>query len=81
MLIQFFSSRPLHGHSAIAKKYTCSFFIELIPGDVFVFFRFCKVRFVDGGELLASGLPVTPSEFEALVKKQCVRTRDFLKKT
>ena len=39
------------------------------------------MRFVDGGELLASGLPVTPSEFEALVKKQCVRTRDFLKKT
>ncbi|XP_048576009.1 dynein axonemal heavy chain 3 isoform X2 [Nematostella vectensis] len=43
--------------------------------------RFAQSRFVDGNELLASGLPVSPSEFEELVVKQCARTREFLKKT
>ncbi|XP_031567893.1 dynein heavy chain 3, axonemal-like [Actinia tenebrosa] len=43
--------------------------------------RFCNARFVDGKELLAAGLPVTPNEFEALVKQQCANTREFLKKT
>ena len=44
-------------------------------------YRFSKVRFVDGKELLASGLPVAPSEFETMVKKQCAKTREFLRKT
>ncbi|CAB3991140.1 dynein heavy chain 3, axonemal-like, partial [Paramuricea clavata] len=43
--------------------------------------RFSQVRFVDGDELHASGLPVVPEEFQELVRKQCVRTREFLKKT
>ena len=43
--------------------------------------RFSQVRFVDGGELHASGLPVSPEEFQELVRKQCLRTREFLKKT
>ena len=45
------------------------------------FFRFSEVRFVDGDSLLASGLPVTPAEFESLVKQQCAKTREFLKRT
>ena len=45
------------------------------------FFRFSEVRFVDGDKLLASGLPVTPEEFESLVKQQCAKTREFLKRT
>ncbi|XP_028395318.1 dynein heavy chain 3, axonemal-like [Dendronephthya gigantea] len=43
--------------------------------------RFSQVRFVDGDELLASGLPVVPEEFQERVRKQCLRTREFLKKT
>ncbi|XP_028395151.1 dynein heavy chain 3, axonemal-like isoform X1 [Dendronephthya gigantea] len=43
--------------------------------------RFSQVRFVDGDELRASGLPVAPEEFQELVRKQCLRTREFLKKT
>ncbi|KAK3717325.1 hypothetical protein QZH41_011557, partial [Actinostola sp. cb2023] len=43
--------------------------------------RFCSARFVYGKELHAAGLPVTPSEFEARVKEQCAKTRDFLKNT
>ena len=39
------------------------------------------MRFVDGDELHASGLPVAPEEFQELVRKQCMRTREFLKKT
>lgn len=49
---------------------------------VFSFFnRFSEVRFVDGDKLLESGLPVTPAEFESLVKQQCAKTREFLKRT
>ena len=44
-------------------------------------FRFSDVRFVYGKELLESGLPVTPEEFESRVKEQCSKTREFLKKT
>lgn len=36
---------------------------------------------MDGDQLLASGLPVTPAEFELLVKQQCAKTREFLKRT
>lgn len=43
--------------------------------------RFSHVRFVDDDELRASGLPVAPGEFQELVRQQCMRTRDFLKKT
>lgn len=43
--------------------------------------RFSKVRFVDGKKLFASGLPVVPNEFESMVKKQCAKTREFLRKT
>ena len=49
--------------------------------DYTFFSRFSQVRFVDGDELRASGLPVSPEEFQELVRKQCVRTREFLKKT
>ena len=48
---------------------------------VYVYSRFSQVRFVDGDELHASGLPVAPEEFQELVRKQCMRTREFLKKT
>ena len=48
---------------------------------VITFFRFSEVRFVDGDKLFASGLPVTPAEFESLVKEQCAKTREFLKKS
>ena len=36
---------------------------------------------MDGDQLLASGIPVTPAEFELLVKQQCAKTREFLKRT
>lgn len=36
---------------------------------------------MDGDQLLASGLPVAPAEFELLVKQQCAKTREFLKRT
>lgn len=49
--------------------------------NLITFFRFSEVRFVDGDKLFASGLPVTPAEFESLVKQQCTETREFLKKT
>ena len=57
--------------------------IPLITTSNFLitFFRFSEVRFVDGDKLFASGLPVTPAEFESLVKQQCAKTREFLKKT
>lgn len=48
---------------------------------LFVFFSFSEIRFVDGDMLFASGLPVTPAEFESLVKQQCAKTREFLKRT
>lgn len=47
---------------------------------LFVFHRFSEVRFVEGDKLFASGLPVTPAEFESLVKQQCAKTREFLKR-
>ena len=53
----------------------------LIINSLSCFLRFCDVRFVDGEKLLASGLPVTPTEFESLVKQQCATTREFLKRT
>ena len=53
----------------------------LIINSLLCFLRFCDVRFVDGEKLLASGLPVTPTEFESLVKQQCATTREFLKRT
>ena len=51
------------------------------PFFYFFSFSFSEVRFVDGDQLLASGLPVTPAEFELLVKQQCAKTREFLKRT
>ena len=39
------------------------------------------MHFVDVGKLKDAGLPVYPYQFEELVRNQCVKTREHLKKT
>lgn len=39
---------------------------------------FSSLRFVRLEELFSAGLPLLPSEFEALIQKQCTRTREEL---
>ncbi|KAL8585021.1 Dynein heavy chain 3, axonemal [Nucella lapillus] len=45
------------------------------------FDQFNNVRFVKMRELLESGLPLPPSDFEALVQTHCLDTQQFLKKS
>ncbi|KAK7111861.1 dynein axonemal heavy chain 3-like isoform X2 [Littorina saxatilis] len=42
---------------------------------------FCHLRFVNLKELLAADLPLLPTEFESLVKKQCWEAHEHLRKS
>lgn len=44
------------------------------------FYRFNELRFVNLKELNEADLPLLPSEFESLVKKQCWEAHEVLRK-
>lgn len=48
--------------------------------DIYLTFRFCKLRFVRLDDLLSAELPLLPSEFEVLVKNQCWEAHEELRK-
>ena len=48
--------------------------------QIWFFCRFSDLRFVNLKELMEADLPLLPSEFESLIKKQCWDAHEVLRK-